>query len=104
MFDDPLTKAMDATAPLWVAVAAPRPGALPVAACRAGWGDGAYPTWLGHAADGSVVLVLSDFFVVDDPFGAVRPHRARVLCPSAFRPVASYRRQQGEHDGPGGTR
>jgi hypothetical protein len=68
MFDDPLTEALDACPPLWAAVAAPRPGALPVAACRSGWGDGVYPTWLGHAADGSVVLVMSDFLVLTDPF------------------------------------
>lgn len=67
MFQDPLTTALDA-GPTMAALAAPRAGAVPVAACRSGWGDGMYPTWLGHAADGSVVLVMSDFFVLTDPF------------------------------------
>jgi Protein of unknown function (DUF4241) len=71
MFDDPLTKAMDASMEarlVQAAMAPPRAdGGLPVAACRAGWGDGMYPTWLGHAADGSVVVVMSDFMVLGDP-------------------------------------
>ena len=31
-----------------------------------GWGDGAYPSWFGLAADGSVAMLLTDLRVVDD--------------------------------------
>ncbi|MFT4130919.1 DUF4241 domain-containing protein [Labrys sp. (in: a-proteobacteria)] len=34
-----------------------------------GWGDGAYPSWFGLAADGSVAMLLTDLRVVDDPPG-----------------------------------
>ncbi|MGW4383154.1 DUF4241 domain-containing protein [Kitasatospora sp. NPDC004531] len=29
-----------------------------------GWGDGHYPTWVGHGADGHVVGYVSEFFVI----------------------------------------
>lgn len=41
---------------------------LPMAVFASGWGDGRYPTWFGHAADGSVSVVMADFFVFEDPF------------------------------------
>jgi hypothetical protein len=40
----------------------------PVATFASGWGDGRYPTWFGLAADGSVSVVMADFFVFTDPF------------------------------------
>jgi hypothetical protein len=30
----------------------------------AGWGDGAYPTWVGRDARGDVTCFVTDFFVV----------------------------------------
>lgn len=39
-----------------------------VAVFSTGWGDGHYPTWFGHAADGSVSVVMADFFVFEDPY------------------------------------
>ena len=31
-----------------------------------GWGDGVYPTFVGHAADGSVTAFVTDFLVIPD--------------------------------------
>ncbi|MGW6705610.1 DUF4241 domain-containing protein [Streptomyces sp. NPDC054956] len=42
-----------------------------LAAFTSGWGDGAYPTWVGRGADGGVVCFLTDFFVV--PTGGEAP-------------------------------
>ncbi|GLZ80836.1 hypothetical protein Afil01_56430 [Actinorhabdospora filicis] len=36
---------------------------LNVAAFPSGWGNGVYPTWVGRAADGRVVSVVTDFHV-----------------------------------------
>ncbi|MET8811942.1 DUF4241 domain-containing protein [Streptomyces sp. NPDC004549] len=36
-------------------------------AFSSGWGDGAYPTWVGRNADGEVTCFLTDFFVAPDP-------------------------------------
>ncbi|MFI2368808.1 DUF4241 domain-containing protein [Streptomyces sp. NPDC018833] len=33
-------------------------------AFSSGWGDGAYPTWIGRGASGEVVCFVTDFFVV----------------------------------------
>ncbi|MGW7290538.1 DUF4241 domain-containing protein [Streptomyces sp. NPDC054847] len=33
-------------------------------AFMSGWGDGAYPTWVGRDADGDVTCFVTDFFVV----------------------------------------
>lgn len=48
-------------------VAAPKPGSLPIALFRSGWGDGVHPTWLGLAADGSVAVAMVDLMVLSDP-------------------------------------
>jgi len=64
--EDPLNVALDAS-DVDAACVAPREGALAVAACRSGWGDGSYATWIGHAADGSVSVVMSDFDLLRDP-------------------------------------
>ncbi|MEU6061470.1 DUF4241 domain-containing protein [Streptomyces sp. NPDC047097] len=39
-------------------------------AFTSGWGDGAYPTWVGRGADGQVVSFVTDFHVVPDGVGA----------------------------------
>ncbi|MEW2132176.1 DUF4241 domain-containing protein [Streptomyces sp. NPDC005435] len=36
-------------------------------AFSSGWGDGAYPTWVGRGADGEITCFLTDFFVAPDP-------------------------------------
>ncbi|AWW37362.1 MULTISPECIES: DUF4241 domain-containing protein [Streptomyces] len=38
-----------------------------VAAFTSGWGDGAYPTWIGRTASGEITCFLTDFFVAPDP-------------------------------------
>ncbi|MDQ0810949.1 hypothetical protein QFZ63_002663 [Streptomyces sp. B3I7] len=38
-------------------------------AFSSGWGDGAYPTWIGRSAAGEVTCYLTDFFVVPGPDG-----------------------------------
>ncbi|MEU4153705.1 DUF4241 domain-containing protein [Streptomyces sp. NPDC026659] len=64
--------------PLWDALEdgkwAPRPhritsteGGHDLIAFTSGWGDGAYPTWIGRNADGEVTCFLTDFFVAPDP-------------------------------------
>ncbi|MFI5805404.1 DUF4241 domain-containing protein [Streptomyces sp. NPDC051561] len=35
-------------------------------AFTSGWGDGAYPTWLGRDADGNITCFITDFGVVPD--------------------------------------
>jgi len=40
-----------------------------LAAFSSGWGDGAYPTWIGRSAAGEVTCYLTDFFVVPGPDG-----------------------------------
>ncbi|WP_353944927.1 DUF4241 domain-containing protein [Streptomyces sp. HUAS MG91] len=40
-----------------------------VAAFGSGWGDGAYPTWIGRTATGEVACFVTDFFVIEDPEG-----------------------------------
>lgn len=41
-------------------------GAHAMVLFSSGWGDGAYPSWFGLAADGSVAMLLTDLRVVDD--------------------------------------
>jgi hypothetical protein len=65
MLETPMDKAIEASR-IHAGFAAPEPGALPLAVCQSGWGDGTYPTWMGHAADGSVSVVMTDFLVPDD--------------------------------------
>jgi hypothetical protein len=36
-------------------------------AFTSGWGDGAYPTWIGRTAAGEVTCFVTDFFVAPDP-------------------------------------
>ncbi|MFD8809904.1 DUF4241 domain-containing protein, partial [Streptomyces sp. NPDC059597] len=38
-------------------------------AFSSGWGDGAYPTWIGRDAAGEITCFLTDFFVAPDPTG-----------------------------------
>lgn len=49
-------------------VVVPEEGAAPVAACSSGWGDGAYPTWLGLDAAGNVTVAVTDFLLTGDPY------------------------------------
>lgn len=35
-----------------------------LAGFTSGWGDGAYPTWIGRGADGALTCFVTDFFVV----------------------------------------
>lgn len=77
MLDDPLSKALfaDGIGTRSAAVIAPEDGAEPVAACSSGWGDGAYPTWLGLDAAGDVMIAVTDFLLTGDPYTAP-PERA----------------------------
>jgi hypothetical protein len=49
-----------------VALADPGTG-INLVAFPSGWGDGAYPTWVGRDADGDVTGFLTEFFVVPQP-------------------------------------
>jgi hypothetical protein len=44
-----------------------------VAAFTSGWGDGAYPTWIGRSASGEVTCFVTDFFVAPDPAESTEP-------------------------------
>lgn len=46
-------------------ITAPETGHTLVA-FSSGWGDGAYPTWVGRDADGEITAFVTDFFVVPD--------------------------------------
>lgn len=35
-------------------------------AFASGWGDGAYPTWIGRTADGEVACFVADMLVLHD--------------------------------------
>lgn len=72
MLEDPLSTALEQS-PLQAVVAAPAPDAPDVAVFTSGWGDGMYPTWFGHAEDGTVVLVMTDFLLAADPFTEPQP-------------------------------
>ena len=37
-----------------------------IAVFSSGWGDGAYPTWVGRTAEGEVACFATEFFVVPD--------------------------------------
>jgi len=63
--EDPITGELH---PGKYVLAAPRPGALAVAAFESGWGDGTYPTWFGLAADHSPVVAMIDLMLFADPF------------------------------------
>jgi hypothetical protein len=67
MLEDPVSEAIDST-PFEAAVASPREGGAALAAFRAGWGDGTYPTWFGLTADGSASVALTDFLLFADPW------------------------------------
>lgn len=67
MLEDPLSVAMEES-PIEAVLVAPRPGALVVAQCHSGWGDGVYATWVGWDEGGGVSLVMTDFAVVSDPW------------------------------------
>ncbi|WP_107500839.1 DUF4241 domain-containing protein [Streptomyces zhaozhouensis] len=68
---DPLIDAVYGTAspspaPRPAAVVEPESG-VGVVAFPSGWGDGAYPTWVGRDASGRVAGFVTTFFVVDAP-------------------------------------
>lgn len=57
-------------------VTAPETGHT-LAAFTSGWGDGAYPTWIGRTATGEITCFVTDFFVAPDPSEAAEPEPAR---------------------------
>ena len=69
MLEDPISRALfaDGTGTRSAVLVAPQEGAPPIAVCSSGWGDGAYPTWLGVDADGSVMVAVTDFLLTGDP-------------------------------------
>lgn len=70
MLEDPVSQALlgDGIGTRSAALVIPEPGSLPVAVCSSGWGDGAYPTWLGVDDRGDVVVVVTDFMLTGAPF------------------------------------
>lgn len=70
MLEDPISAALfaDSVGTRSAAVVAPADGAAPVAVCSSGWGDGVYPTWLGVDEAGAVVVAVTDFLLVGDPY------------------------------------
>ncbi|MET9884502.1 DUF4241 domain-containing protein [Streptomyces sp. NPDC006430] len=42
-------------------------GGHSLVAFSSGWGDGAYPTWVGRDAEGAITCFVTDFFVVPTP-------------------------------------
>ncbi len=83
MLEDPLSTALFSS-PIRGVIARPAPGAPRVAMFETGWGDGYYPTWLGLAAAGHVVVAVTDFLVANDPFG---PNDATASATSPDRPT-----------------
>lgn len=70
MLEDPISRAMEESGTrhrTQAVIAAPSPGALPVAACHSGWGDGVYATWFGLDQQGRAIIALTDFDVIIDP-------------------------------------
>lgn len=49
-----------------VVLSDPASGHAFVAFCS-GWGDGAYPTWIGRSAAGEVTGFVTEFFIVPQP-------------------------------------
>ncbi|NJP66237.1 DUF4241 domain-containing protein [Streptomyces spiramenti] len=46
-----------------------------VVAFSTGWGDGAYATWTGRTADGSIACFLTDFSTMDEEYEDEAEHR-----------------------------
>lgn len=72
MLEDPLSEALEAS-PIDAVLLPPRDGALAVAQCTSGWGDGVYATWVGWDDAGGVSIVMTDFAVVNDPWTPADP-------------------------------
>jgi hypothetical protein len=63
--DGPLMKALDARTGSPGAAVRESPDGPNVIAFESGWGDGAYPTWIGYTAAGEVAQFVTDFDVID---------------------------------------
>lgn len=70
MLVDPISQALfsDGGGTSSAVVVAPGSGLAPIAVCSSGWGDGQYPTWLGVDQAGDVVVAVTDFLTVGDPY------------------------------------
>jgi hypothetical protein len=104
MLEDPVSAAIDST-PFEAAVASPREGGPALAAFRAGWGDGTYPTWFGLSTDGSASVALTDFLLFADPWqpgDAPAETAPAPLLPATHglqsRPVPSDRGREADGD------
>ncbi|MGG5259103.1 DUF4241 domain-containing protein [Phycicoccus avicenniae] len=91
MLEDPLSQRLfeDGIGTRSAAVAAPEPGAEPVAICSSGWGDGVYPTWLGSDASGIVVVAVTDFLLTGDPYASSPEDQPQDPPPTAPEPEAA---------------
>src|SRR3954453_7601040 len=64
MLADPVSAALFSGSPgAGAAVVAPAAGAVPLAVCPSGWGDGSYPTWLGLNDRDEVAVAMTDFLL-----------------------------------------
>lgn len=61
---DALDDALDAIGSGADAVKVTAPGGHEIVAFSSGWGDGAYPTWVGRTGDGHVACFVTEFAVV----------------------------------------
>lgn len=89
MLEDPVSAALfaDSVGTRSAVLVAPAEGAAPVAVCSSGWGDGVYPTWLGTDGAGAVVVAVTDFLLVGDPYAApVQPEAEPLDAEAGARP------------------
>lgn len=96
MLEDPVSTALlsDGGNTRSAVVIAPEAGAVPVAVCSSGWGDGVYPTWLGLDESGDVMVVVTDFTLTGGPSSTPPTQEPPVSGLVESRPTSLFRRRR----------